>query len=52
MCMITGYRESNEELEVAILSKGLEQGRQLLNTQNSLAAELETMDETEVGEKD
>jgi len=42
------YRESNEELEVAILSKGLEQGRQLLNTQNSLAAELETMDETEM----
>eukprot|EP00092_Neocalanus_flemingeri_P052991 GFUD01062148.1.p1 GENE.GFUD01062148.1~~GFUD01062148.1.p1 ORF type:complete len:217 (+),score=98.48 GFUD01062148.1:2-652(+) len=45
------YRESNEELEVAILTKGLEQGRLLLNAQannNSLAAEFETMDENEM----
>ena len=53
-CVIfAGYRESNEELEVALLSRGLEEGRHLLTTQqNSNTAEkIEIMGEDEVGFK-
>ena len=45
-----GYKESNEELQAALVSKSLEEGRTLLNdTQDkSLAAEFDAMSENEV----
>lgn len=48
---VAGFRESNEELQAQMLNKGLEEGRSLLANpahNNSLAAELEAMDENEV----
>ena len=48
---MSGFRESNEELQAQMLNKGLEEGRSLLANpahNNSLAAELEAMDENEV----
>ena len=54
-CVIfVGYRESNEELEVALLSRGLEEGRHLLTTQqNSNTAEkIEIIGKDEVGCKE
>jgi len=44
------FHESNEELQAAMLNKGLEEGRSLLNNPqhtNSLAAEFEAMSENE-----
>ena len=49
---ISGFHENNEELQAAMLNKGLEEGRSLLNNPqhtNSLAAEFEAMSENEVG---
>ena len=46
-----GFHENNEELQAAMLNKGLEEGRSLLNNPqhtNSLAAEFEAMSENEV----
>ena len=54
-CVIfVGYRESNEELEVALLSRGLEEGRHLLTTQQYIntAENIEIMGEDEVGCKE
>ena len=51
---ILGFHENNEELQAAMLNKGLEEGRSLLNNPqhtNSLAAEFEAMSENEVGMK-
>ena len=51
---ISGFHENNEELQAAMLNKGLEEGRSLLNNPqhtNSLAAEFEAMSENEVGMK-
>ena len=47
---LLGYKESNEELQAALVSKSLEEGRTLLNhaNNNSLAAEFEAMSENEV----
>ena len=48
----SGFHENNEELQAAMLNKGLEEGRSLLNNPqhtNSLAAEFEAMSENEVG---
>ena len=47
---VPGYKESNEELQAALVSKSLEEGRTLLNdTQDkSLAAEFDAMSENEV----
>ena len=47
---ISGYKESSEELQAALVTKSLEEGRTLLdNTNNrSLAAEFEAMSENEV----
>jgi len=45
------YRETNQEMEVAILTKGLEEGRHLLNTQgssHSLSEEFEAMDNNDM----
>merc|ERR1712192_332377 len=45
------FHESNEELQAAMLNKGLEEGRSLLNNPqhtNSLAAEFEAMSEKEM----
>jgi len=45
------FHESNEELQAAMLNKGLEEGRSLLNNPqhtNSLAAEFEAMSENEM----
>jgi hypothetical protein len=42
----TALREANEELQAQLFSRGLEEGRTLLNEQlasNSLAAEFEVM---------
>ena len=49
ICLL-GYKESNEELQAALVSKSLEEGRTLLNdTQDkSLAAEFDAMSENEV----
>ena len=47
----SGFHENNEELQAAMLNKGLEEGRSLLNNPqhtNSLAAEFEAMSENEV----
>ena len=51
---IVGYRESNEELEVAFLSRGLEEGRHLLTTQQNSNTDynIEIMCEYEVGYKE
>ena len=52
--LCAGYRETNEELQAAMLNKGLEEGRTLLSqadTTNSLAAEFEAMSENEVRTK-
>lgn len=49
---LSGFHENNEELQAAMLNKGLEEGRSLLNNPqhtNSLAAEFEAMSENEVG---
>ena len=46
-----GFHENNEELQAAMLNKGLEEGRTLLSNPqhtNSLAAEFEAMSENEV----
>ena len=48
---VSGCHENNEELQAAMLNKGLEEGRSLLNNPqhtNSLAAEFEAMSENEV----
>ena len=48
---VSGFHENNEELQAAMLNKGLEEGRSLLNNPqhtNSLAAEFEAMSENEV----
>ena len=48
---LSGCHENNEELQAAMLNKGLEEGRSLLNNPqhtNSLAAEFEAMSENEV----
>ena len=53
-CVIfVGYRASNEELEVALLSSGLEEGRHLLTTQQYIktAENIEIMGEDEVSAK-
>jgi len=45
------FHENNEELQAAMLNKGLEEGRSLLNNPqhtNSLAAEFEAMSENEM----
>lgn len=43
--------EANEELQAMVLTKGVEEGRNLLNgTSNSLAQELEAMSQNQVGE--
>ena len=50
--LLSGCHENNEELQAAMLNKGLEEGRSLLNNPqhtNSLAAEFEAMSENEVG---
>ena len=49
--LLSGCHENNEELQAAMLNKGLEEGRSLLNNPqhtNSLAAEFEAMSENEV----
>ena len=49
-----GFHENNEELQAAMLNKGLEEGRTLLSNPqhtNSLAAEFEAMSENEVRRK-
>lgn len=45
-----GYKESSEELQAALVSKSLEEGRTLLNSTDnkSLAQEFEAMSENEV----
>ena len=49
--VIVGFRESNEELEVALLYRGLEEGRHLLTIQHNRNTDnkTETMGEDEVG---
>jgi hypothetical protein len=51
--VIVGYRESNEELEVALLYRGLEEGRHLLSTQHNSNSDykIEIMGEDQVGTK-
>jgi len=48
--VISGYKESTEELQAALVSKSLEEGRTLLNNTNdrSLAAEFDAMSENEM----
>ena len=51
MINCAGFHENNEELQAAMLNKGLEEGRTLLSNPqhtNSLAAEFEAMSENEV----
>lgn len=45
-----GLRESNDELQAQLFSRGLEEGRTLLNehNDNSLAAEFEVMSQEDV----
>ena len=47
---LAGYKETNEELQAALMSKSVIEGRTLLNNtnNNSLAAEFEAMSENEV----
>ena len=51
---IVGFRERNEELEVALLSRGLEEGRHLLTTQHNSNTDykIKIMGEDEVGSKE
>lgn len=45
----TALEEQNEELQAAVLTRGVEEGRHLLNgTLNSLAQELEEMSQAQV----
>lgn len=47
--MTIGLEEQNEELQAAVLTRGVEEGRHLLNgTLNSLAQELEEMSQAQV----
>ena len=48
--LFLGYKETNEELQAALMSKSVIEGRTLLNNtnNNSLAAEFEAMSENEV----
>lgn len=46
---LLGLEEQNEELQAAVLTRGVEEGRHLLNgTLNSLAQELEEMSQAQV----
>ena len=49
---VAGYKEGNEELQAALVTKSLEEGRTLLNDTHdrSLAAEFDAMSENEVSE--
>ena len=50
--IFAGWRENNEEMEVALLSRGLEQGRHLLTSQktnSTLTVEIDEMGEDQVG---
>lgn len=47
--LFTALEEQNEELQAAVLTRGVEEGRHLLNgTLNSLAQELEEMSQAQV----
>lgn len=49
LLFILVLEEQNEELQAAVLSRGVEEGRHLLNgTLNSLAQELEEMSQAQV----
>lgn len=50
ICILSiGLEEQNEELQAAVLTRGVEEGRHLLNgTLNSLAQELEEMSQAQV----